>query len=70
MEPYYQTESATLYLGDAREVLAPFTKESLDLVVTDPPYGVNYDPGWRESAGLTDGSVIARGRSRVAPPAP
>jgi len=32
------------------------------LMVTDPPYGVNYDPGWRENAGLTDGSVIARGK--------
>jgi DNA modification methylase len=32
------------------------------LMVTDPPYGVNYDPGWRESAGLTEGSVIARGK--------
>ena len=32
------------------------------LMVTDPPYGVNYDPGWRENAGLTDGSVIAKGK--------
>jgi hypothetical protein len=32
------------------------------LMVTDPPYGVNYDPGWRETAGLTDGSVIAKGK--------
>jgi hypothetical protein len=31
------------------------------LMVTDPPYGVNYDPAWRETAGLTDGSVIAKG---------
>ena len=32
------------------------------LMVTDPPYGVNYDPAWRENAGLTDGSVIAKGK--------
>lgn len=32
------------------------------LMVTDPPYGVNYDPAWRESAGLTDGSAVARGK--------
>lgn len=32
------------------------------LMVTDPPYGVNYDPAWRESAGLTDGSAIAKGK--------
>jgi len=32
------------------------------LMVTDPPYGVNYDPGWRESAGLTEGSTVAKGK--------
>jgi DNA modification methylase len=32
------------------------------LMVTDPPYGVNYDPGWRENAGLTDGSTVAKGK--------
>jgi DNA modification methylase len=32
------------------------------LMVTDPPYGVNYDPAWREGAGLTDGAVIAKGK--------
>src|SRR5690606_23576633 len=32
------------------------------LMVTDPPYGVNYDPAWREGAGLTDCSAIARGK--------
>jgi DNA modification methylase len=32
------------------------------LMVTDPPYGVNYDPAWRENAGLTEGSAIAKGK--------
>jgi DNA modification methylase len=32
------------------------------LMVTDPPYGVNYDPAWREDAGLTEGSAIAKGK--------
>ncbi len=31
-------------------------------MVTDPPYGVNYDPAWRESAGLADGGTVARGK--------
>ncbi|MCB1425161.1 MAG: site-specific DNA-methyltransferase [Zhengella sp.] len=30
------------------------------LMVTDPPYGVDYDPGWRGM--LADGSKLARGR--------
>jgi DNA modification methylase len=30
------------------------------LMVSDPPYGVNYDPGWRDS--LAEGSELARGK--------
>jgi DNA modification methylase len=30
------------------------------LMVTDPPYGVNYDPGWREKLGVA-GAGLARG---------
>ena len=33
---------ATLYLGDCREILP--TLERVDAVVTDPPYGIGYDP--------------------------
>ncbi|MGE3718138.1 MAG: hypothetical protein AB7G07_07050 [Bauldia sp.] len=32
------------------------------LMVTDPPYGVSYDPTWRQEAGLADGSSIAKGK--------
>ncbi|MGE3718081.1 MAG: site-specific DNA-methyltransferase [Bauldia sp.] len=32
------------------------------LMVTDPPYGVSYDPAWRQEAGLADGSTIAKGK--------
>ncbi len=40
MEPYYQDNLSTLYLADAREVLPLLGRESVDLVITDPPYGV------------------------------
>jgi DNA modification methylase len=32
------------------------------LMVTDPPYGVSYDPSWRVDAGLADGATLARGK--------
>lgn len=38
----YQSETTTLWLGDAREVLAGIAKESTDLILTDPPYGVEW----------------------------
>jgi DNA modification methylase len=40
-EIYYQDEWATIYHGDCREVLP--TLEPVDLLLTDPPYGVNAD---------------------------
>ena len=40
MKPYYQDETAgiTIYHGDCREILPALPK--VDLVLTDPPYGV------------------------------
>lgn len=40
MKPYYEDESVTLYHGDCREVLPDLPPA--DLVLTDPPYGINY----------------------------
>ena len=37
VEPYYQKDGITIYLGDCREVLPGL---EVDAVVTDPPYGV------------------------------
>jgi len=38
MKPYYQDKYATIYLGDCLEILPEMPK--VDLVLTDPPYGV------------------------------
>ena len=38
MKPYYQDEWVTIYHGDCREILPELPK--VDLVLTDPPYGV------------------------------
>lgn len=43
----YQSELATVHCADARDVLAGIETESLDLVVTDPPYGVEWQSGFR-----------------------
>lgn len=32
-----------------------------DLMVTDPPYGVNYDPTWRVKAGVVDKATLKMG---------
>lgn len=38
MKPYYSDDHVTLYHGDAREVLAGMPEQSVDCIVTSPPY--------------------------------
>lgn len=42
MDPIYTTERVSLYHGTAEEVIESLPKTSYDLLVTDPPYGVNF----------------------------
>lgn len=39
MKPYYEEKGITIYHSDCREILP--TLEPVDLVLTDPPYGIN-----------------------------
>ena len=39
MKPYYETELGKLYHGDCLEIMPEL--EIVDLVLTDPPYGIN-----------------------------
>lgn len=50
MSAYYESPLVTLYLGDSLELLPALAKESLDLIVTDPPYGVDWRSNTRADA--------------------
>lgn len=54
LEPYYDHDGVTIYHGDCREVLPQLSKESIDLVFTDPPYAREYDWCW---SALADGAT-------------
>lgn len=49
VEPLYVSEHATIYCGDALRVLPELATESVDLIVVDPPYGLEFQSGWREN---------------------
>jgi hypothetical protein len=43
--PYYERDGITIYHGDCREVLPLIAPGSVDLVLTDPPYGIGWSRG-------------------------
>lgn len=45
MKPYYDHAGITIYHGDCREILPGLPK--VDLVITDPPYGMNFQSNHR-----------------------
>jgi DNA modification methylase len=47
MKPYYQDDAVTIYHGDCREILPELPRH--DLLLTDPPYGLN--KSWGKSKG-------------------
>jgi len=56
--PYYEDPLVTLYHGDCREILPDL--RGIDLVLTDPPYGIAYQHGARKGGVLygSDGVTI------------
>lgn len=63
MTPRKETlaEGVDLYLGDCREILPTLPK--VNAVVTDPPYGMDYDTDSTRFSGRTTGSPRGQGRS-------
>jgi site-specific DNA-methyltransferase (adenine-specific) len=58
MQPYYDHEGITIYHADCRDVLPML---SADVVITDPPYGVNLKTktsDYRQSAAFDHGASL------------
>lgn len=43
---YYETDNGILYKGDTNYILPKFEKDSVDAVITDPPYGIRKKDKW------------------------
>jgi site-specific DNA-methyltransferase (adenine-specific) len=42
MNPYHERDGITIYQGDCREGMAELAENSVDAIVTDPPYGLEF----------------------------
>jgi DNA modification methylase len=62
--PYYEKDGITIYHGDCREILPSLPPGSVDLVLTDPPYGHNNNNNgdlahqWEAALGLVARGVV------------
>lgn len=61
--PYYSDDLATIYLGDSREILLELqATTTVDLVITDPPYGIDYLSKARKNRVFTEDGVDLLGK--------
>ena len=50
MKPYYQDDFVTLFHADCRDVIAGLPENSVDAIITDPPYELGFmGKGWDKS---------------------
>lgn len=55
-------QANTVITGDSLTVLRDMEADSVDMVITDPPYGIDYQSGRKEKA-----SRLAKNRQRQGP---
>lgn len=46
----YETARVTIHSGRAEDMLPTLTTESFDLILTDPPYGIEFQSGFRKDS--------------------
>lgn len=56
VEPFFKSDSGTLYNGDCIEVMQNLADSSIDLIFADPPFNLNkdYDDGVCDDLSMTD----------------
>lgn len=64
MSIYYQDEHVTLHHGDCLEVMSQMPDESVDIVVTSPPYNMGLVPGGNGRGMYRPGASNKAGRFR------
>jgi len=64
MTPYYEDDAVTIYHGDCLDVITAIGRPTAG-VVTDPPYGMNWNTDSSRFSGGEPSSVRRRGRGRT-----
>ncbi len=57
------TPTYTLYHGDCLDILPTLAAGSVDAIITDPPYGIDFQSGWTGASISGDKDTFARDRA-------
>jgi DNA modification methylase len=55
LQPLFDDGTITLYHGDARDIAPQLAAESIDLLLSDPPYGISYRSGQARDPVMANG---------------
>ncbi len=69
-QPCECADGITLYHADCQEILPLLESGSVDLVLTDPPYGINYSSSGRSVAATATDYSVMQGDGEPFDPAP
>jgi DNA modification methylase len=61
MKPYYEQDGIVIYHGDCREVLPELRSQSIDLLLTDPPFfmpATHYQSRVEKPTGLLSALIL------------
>ncbi|MDQ3573655.1 MAG: site-specific DNA-methyltransferase [Actinomycetota bacterium] len=58
MTPYYDEDGIVIYHGDCREVIPRVDATTIALLLTDPPYGLNFVASSRAEPGKFEGEQV------------
>src|SRR5690242_19152331 len=61
MNPYYKDEFVTLYHGDCRDIAEHLPQRSVDVLLTDPPYGMAFVSGWTAAKATVKSDGVRQG---------
>lgn len=61
MKPYYDDGQCVIYHGDCRDVAPSLAPESVDLLLTDPPYGMAFQSGWTAAKQVVRSDGVRQG---------
>lgn len=61
MKPYYDVDGITIYHGDCRDVEPSLQRDGVDLLLTDPPYGMAFVSGWNQEQAAVRSDGVRQG---------